>query len=628
MTLSSWVNHGYSRQRSGTMTFTTPSLLSCSYSLESERLQNMVESLQDVLPTLVRRLRRLGTDTVKLEVKSAAGGLPKSTSETLSAFANGDGGVLLLGLDEATGFLPAPGFDAQRIADALARVCHEDMEPPIRDDVEMLEFEDALVVGIDVSPLDPTRGPSHLKRKGAYEGSFIRGGDGDRRLTAYEVTQVLANHGQPRDDAEIVSQATIDDLQGARVAALLARLRAKPTRAFADVDDERALIRIGALGVDSRGVVRPTLAGILCLGAYPQQFAPQLFISFVALPGSQLGDSLDDGTRFLDNVTCDGTIPEILETLIAAARRNMRTAAVIHGRGREDRYDYPTEVIRELVVNALLHRDYSAGSRGTQVQVELFPDRLVVKSPGGLYGNVVPSQLGVEEISSTRNAFLAKLLAEIPDSEGMPVSENRGSGLPRVMTRLRRAGMTPPTFDISPGHVHVTVPQHALLDPPTVEWIAALPTAPGLTNEQHIALAQMRSTGTVSNEMLRAWGVDSHAATVALRDLVDRGLALKFGGRRYATYELVDDPERRLDVRVIASGEHRPGVRARRIESELQAVIECVRAGSTTVGTIGEQLGLSYATTTRRVNTLLAQGRLLPTAPPHSRNRTFVLPDQ
>ena len=76
------------------MTFTPPSRLSCSYSLESERLQNMVESLQDVLPTLVRRLRRLGTDTVKLEVKSAAGGLPKSTSETLSAFANGDGGVL------------------------------------------------------------------------------------------------------------------------------------------------------------------------------------------------------------------------------------------------------------------------------------------------------------------------------------------------------------------------------------------------------------------------------------------------------------------------------------------------------------------------------------------------------
>lgn len=105
----------------------------------------------------------------------------------------------------------------------------------------------------------------------------------------------------------------------------------------------------------------------------------------------------------------------MLDAVLVAARRNMRTAAVIRRSGRKDRYDYLVEVIRELVVNALLHRDYSPGARGTQVQVELDPDRLVVKSPGGLHGSVVPSQLGVEEVPSTRNATLARLLAETPD---------------------------------------------------------------------------------------------------------------------------------------------------------------------------------------------------------------------
>ena len=134
-----------------------------------------------------------------------------------------------------------------------------------------------------------------------------------------------------------------------------------------------ALVRIGAILREQTGAVRPTLAGLLSLGRYPQLFAPQL-----------------------------------------------------------------------LVVNALLHGDYAAMAIGTQVQIEMYPDRLVVKSPGGLYGSVTPGQPGAEAVASTRNTYLAKLLAEIADVDGFPVSENRGSGLPRVMTRLRGAGMSPP----------------------------------------------------------------------------------------------------------------------------------------------------------------------------------------
>lgn len=576
---------------------------------------------------LVSRLRRIGADTATVEVKAAAGGLPKSVGESISAFANGSGGVILLGLAETDGFRPAPGFDAHSIRDSLAGLCHDEMEPPVRSDIDIVPFEGAQVVYLDVPATDPQLRPCHIRRRGPYTGSFIRAGDGDRRLTAYEVTQQLSNREQPTDDAQVVPGCSLDDLDPEAVKAFLQRLRARPGRAFRDVDDERALIRAGAAAADVDGAVRPTLAGLLCLGSYPQQFVPQLFVSFVALPGRTLGDALDDGTRFLDNVSCDGTITQILDAVLVAVRRNMRTAAVIRGSGREDRYDYPVEVIRELVVNALLHRDYSPGSRGTQVQVELYPDRLVVKSPGGLYGSVVPSQLGVEEVSSTRNATLARLLADIPDVEGMPVSENRGSGLPRVMTRLRKAGMSPPTFDVAPGHVHVTVPQHALLDPPTVEWIEGL-SATSLTDEQHIALALMRNTGGVSNEMLRAWGIESHAATAALRGLVDRGLASKSGGRRYASYELAEVAERQMSLwpSPPAPAPVRTGRRAR-IDRELQAVLEAIRAGHVTVRAISQQLGLDYTTTTRRINHLLETDRIEATAAPHARGRSFVVRD-
>lgn len=586
----------------------------------------MAETLDDLLSTLVARLRSIGTDTSTVEVKSAVGGLPRTTAESISAFANGNGGALILGLSEDDGFRPAAGFDAQRIRDALARMCADDLEPPMRSDIEIVPFEGAQLVYLDIPPVDPLQRPCFVKTRGAYAGSFIRGGDGDRRLTNYEVTQLLSSRSQPTDDAQTVPGATLDDLDDSAVATLLLRLRKRPNRAFDGIDESLALVRAGVLASDENGVLRPTVAGLLCLGAYPQQFLPQLFVSFVALPALTMGEALSDGTRFLDNVTCDGTIPQMLEAVVAAVRRNMRTAAVIRGSGREDRYDYPVEVIRELVINALLHRDYSAGSRGSQIQVELYPNRLVVKSPGGLYGNVVPSQLGVEEVSSTRNAVLARLLADVPDSDGLPVSENRGSGLPRVMTLLRGAGMSPPAFDITPGHVHVTVPQHALLDPPTLEWIGQFTDAP-LSDPQAIALALMRNTGSASNEMLRAWGIESYAATAALRGLVDLGLAYRLGGRRYATYELVVDPDRRNDTGATPPVARVESSSRRRIDAELQAVVEAIRSGHVTVRTITDCLGLTYATTNRRINTLLASGRIAATAAPHSRSRTFVVND-
>ncbi|MFC5381647.1 ATP-binding protein [Aquipuribacter nitratireducens] len=598
----------------------------------------MADELRDTVATLVARVRRLGTDTARIEVKAAAGGLPKSTGETLSAFQNTSGGVVLLGLAESEGFRPAEGFNASAVRDALAGLCADAMEPPLRAEIDIVPFEGREVVVLEVPPLDPVMQPSHIRTKGAYAGSFFRSGDGDRRLTHYEVTQLLSNRSQPLHDTEVVPTATLDDLSDTAVDVLGSRLATSSSRAFSGLTREQMLIRAGAATRDHDGTVRPTVAGVLCLGEYPQQFFPQLLVSFVALPGSTLGDTAPDGTRFLDNAVCDGTIPQMLEGVLAACRRNMRTAAVIRGSGREDRHDYPVEVIRELVVNALLHRDYSAGARGTQVQVELFPDRLVVKSPGGLFGNVVPSQLGVEEVSSTRNATLARLLADVPGADGLPVSENRGSGLSFVMARLRRAGMSPPSFDVTPAHVHVTVPQQALLEPDTVAWIGSLTDA-HLTDEQHIALALMRTTGTVSNEMLRAWGVGSHDATAALRGLVDKGLAVKLGGRRYATYELAATPPdgagfHGADQLSIVGVEDddakdpRPGAPVPRgRDAGLEAVIQAVRAGADSTRTITETLGVSVATTTRRVNALLTEGRLGQTAGPHSRSRRFFVID-
>jgi ATP-dependent DNA helicase RecG len=333
-----------------------------------------------------------------------------------------------------------------------------------------------------------------------------------------------------------------------------------------------------------------------------------------------MGEIAPDGRRFLDNETITGPIPSMVADVVAVAIRNMRAGAIVTGVGREDRYDYPLGVIRELIVNALMHRDYSPAARGAQVQVELYPDRLVVASPGGLFGPITVADLGSEEHPSTsRNQTLAAMLAdvEVPGSRGEALCENRGSGLLSVMAELRRAGMSPPEFDVKPGRVTVTVPQHALLAPETVAWIGSLRQA-GLSDEQHLALAMMRTAGRVTNAMLQAWGVDRLSAGRVLKELVGRGLAASTGGRRYASYHLVED---------VPTQEARLLDRTDGIEAELDAVVQAIRAGSTTTRALTERLGLPQRTVARRLATLIDRKLVAPTQPTRSSRQSYRLVD-
>ncbi|ANY07180.1 hypothetical protein AFB00_13815 [Pseudonocardia sp. HH130630-07] len=574
-------------------------------------------------PALLERLRKLGVEPSDVEVKAASGGLPSSVTETISAFANGVGGTLLLGIDERAGFAPTADLDVSAIRDALAAACADRIEPPCRAPIEVEEVEGALVVRLDVPELDPVEKPCFVTARGEYGGSFIRGGDGDRRLSHYEVTQLLSNRGQPVHDRDTVEGATSTDLDDELVRALLARIQRR-SPAFRTVDRERLLVRLGVLAPDAHGELRPTIAGLLCLGEYPQQFFPQLFVSFVVLPGRRMGEVAPDGRRFLDNATITGPFPTIVTDLVSAMIRNMRTGAIVTGFGREDRYDYPIAVVRELVVNALMHRDYSPAAQGSQIQVELYPDRLVVTGPGGLYGPITVADLGSEEHPSTsRNRTLAALLAdvEIPGSRGETLCENRGSGLLSVLAELRRTGMSPPDFDVHPGRVTVTVPRHALLAPETITWIGSLGQT-GLDDTQRLALAMMRTAGRVTNSMLRAWGIDRPAAGRALTDLVHRGLATRHGGRRYASYHLVDEGTEQLALQpqVVPAHDSSGG-----IEAELDAIVQAIQAGNTTTRALTGQLGLPQRTVARRLRTLIDRGRIEPTRPVHSRNQSYRL---
>lgn len=196
----------------------------------------------------------------------------------------------------------------------------------------------------------------------------------------------------------------------------------------------------------------PTLAGVLLFSDYPQAFFPQLCITAVALPGNEMKITGDVGERFIDNKRIDGTIPQMLEEALAFVRRNMREKTIIDpvtGR-RADKPEYPIVAVREIILNALLHRDYSIHTDFAPITIRMFRDRLEVENPGGLYGRMTLDLLG--KISAdTRNPFLANAL------ELLGETENRYSGIPTILSAMEKANLPAPKFENEHGIFRVTL---------------------------------------------------------------------------------------------------------------------------------------------------------------------------
>ena len=184
-----------------------------------------------------------------------------------------------------------------------------------------------------------------------------------------------------------------------------------------------------------------TLSAVLNFGLYPQAYFPQLCIIATVIPGKEMGEIGAQGERFLDNQRIEGNISEMLEGALQFVSRNMRTKTIIDARTgkREDRTDYPIPAIREAVLNALVHRDYSIHTEGMPIQIIMYEDRIEIKNPGGIYGRIRVDQLGKVQ-PDTRNPVIASEL------EVLKVTENRYSGIPTIRRTMREYRLPQPEF--------------------------------------------------------------------------------------------------------------------------------------------------------------------------------------
>lgn len=177
-----------------------------------------------------------------------------------------------------------------------------------------------------------------------------------------------------------------------------------------------------------------TMAALLLFGLYPQAFYPQLSIIATCVPAEQMGVLDAEGNRFSDTKRIEGTLPDMLEGALTFVRANMRTATRIDKETGEriDIPQYPMDAVREAILNALVHRDYSLHTEGMPIQLVMYSNRIEITNPGGLYGRLTLDQLGNAQ-PDTRNPVLVTVM------ETLGETENRYSGIPTIRFAMKTA---------------------------------------------------------------------------------------------------------------------------------------------------------------------------------------------
>lgn len=408
--------------------------------------------LQDELIAVVLQTLATKSEDGHIEFKAAREGAPK-IYDTLSSFSNQTGGgVILFGIDERTHSICGV-YDGADLQAKIAAQCLQ-MEPNVRAVCTVAKIDGKVVVGAEIPEIGLVNRPCYYKGAGQILGSYVRVGEGDFKMTPYEIYSYEAYRQKTQDELRTVSRAQRHHVETPYLESYLIQLSvSKPKLAGLPLAQK---LELQGLLMEEK----PTLAGILLFSEYPQSFFPRLCITAVVVPGETMGEQSAEGARFIDNQTIDGTISQMLSGGLQFVRRNMKTETIIDPISglRNDKTEYPITAVRELILNALVHRDYSMHTDSTPITIVMYENRIEIENPGGLYGRLTLDTLG-QVSADTRNPFLAGAMEVTKDTE------NRFSGIPTVRREMELAGLPQPVFENKRGVFKVTLYKCAIATP-------------------------------------------------------------------------------------------------------------------------------------------------------------------
>ncbi|MCX6842794.1 MAG: putative DNA binding domain-containing protein [candidate division WOR-3 bacterium] len=471
------------------------------------------------------------TELAEVECKT---GIGNALQHAMCAAANrrdGNGGIVVVGVDEDFNVVGVGdvGVVQKQIADLASQVYNV----PLRLGMEPLERNGLTVLALIVPPCPPGHRPCHLLRHGPLKGAWVRVGNTTRLMRADEARREIAADEVARGavspfDRTPYLQAGIDVLDDSLIEDYVSRVKKlHPTSRIDSANREQFLRDVSAVA-EASGKWYPTPAGLLFFCREPKRYLPQVKVEFLHLWGPEFTSPGPDGSMWRANLEFSGPLPRVIDEVKHALLERIATRGVMDGFQRRDRPEYPEFVLREAIVNAVAHRDYTL--RGSRIQIRLYPDRIEFQSPGGLLPPVTVDN--IENEHATRNEAIVGLLSELD------YMEERGWGYDKIVRELREAGLAPPQIEDTGASFTLTVKSHVLMAPETVEWLKQYASF-DLTPHERLSLAYLRVNERLYNrDYVRLTGADRVEATQTLRRLTDLDLLSMKGRRGGAFYVL------------------------------------------------------------------------------------------
>ncbi len=365
---------------------------------------------------------------------------PDSLAKEIAALANLEGGRILLGVED-DGRVSGLTRTAKEAEAWVMNVCRDHLQSPLIPYWETLEPEGSPQIGVISIPADCPDKPYKAKRGSAWV-SFMRVGSTSREATRDEEARLYQSSGLVRYDLRPVPGTTLQHLDRERLENYFHTILQQDCPPFEDDDAwTRLLLNVDVLVVD-RGRAIPTVGGLLLFGANPTRHLPQSGITATAYPSQDKDYTTVDEDLIrgplVSMISRRGrtTEPGVIDRAVEFVARNMGTRAWLVKGQRRRKKDYPIEAVREAIVNAVAHRDYTLAV--TDIELSLYDDRLEVISPGRL-----PNSVTVEKMKQGYRAARNELLKEILRDYGYV--EHRGMGVRnRIIAGMREHNGTEP----------------------------------------------------------------------------------------------------------------------------------------------------------------------------------------
>ena len=430
--------------------------------------------------------------------------------ETLVAMANAEGGTVVLGIDDDGTVSGVPmRYDLEKIARQIAGR----IRPPPRllyREVE-LEGKRVWVFETDWSP------EVHQLTDGRY---LYRHNDQNLPFPARDIEALKRSRRQALTEGQFVSGASIDHLD-------LELIRDVGQKVGLSMSPEEVLLHY-RLAEQQNGRLRLTLAALLLFAKDPLRWHPRCGIDFAIWRGTErlTGPKLNIKKRIrIEGFPIVRLIEEAYHTIQDWLPERQSLVDLFF----EERLEYPTFAWQEAIVNAIAHRDYSL--MGLGIEVDLFDDRLEIRSPGELVEPVTIERLrNRERVHASRNPRIVRVLTDLG------YMRERGEGIPRMFEVMEQEGLHPPEFVLEGGCFVVTLRSTPIYSSETMRWLKQFEGI-GLTRNQVRLLAYAHEHGDrfTNRAYQKLVGIDIYTASRDIKDLIRKGVVrlLKPKGRVY-----------------------------------------------------------------------------------------------